>query len=393
MTRWAGVVVTVLAAGEFAPAADVELGGPRPVRGSVALAGGSYEVAVSFPPVRAFDPATNAEVNAELAQEAAVRVLAKHLSAAADVEFAAGGGTVVSSGPDGGTYRAVVRWPADRVRVVGAAGRPTAAPASARRVSPAALTGGFFTARRDYLDTLDGLRAAQAAAARAAGSAGPRGAAARAVADLEERGTGALDALARQVRADPRLLDTTERPEVLAAVGAARADLPRALRAALAAAPAEAPRFRDERIDPAYAPYLRAAPLVMELGGAAVADAGNGERVVLGVAKTVLGTGDAEDLVRAERVCLLKAKAAVVADREGTTVTYLKTVADKVVVVSDAAGERVASSSGRVTLTREQAAGVAKGLSVVGRWRSADGRAFYLAVGGRFDAAGRPVRE
>ena len=28
---------------------------------------------------------------------------------------------------------------------------------------------------------------------------------------------------------------------------------------------------------------------------------------------------------------------------------------------------------------------------VVGRWRSADGRVFYLALGGRFDAAGHPV--
>ena len=34
---------------------------------------------------------------------------------------------------------------------------------------------------------------------------------------------------------------------------------------------------------------------------------------------------------------------------------------------------------------------VAKGLAVVGRWRSADGRVFYLAVGGRFDAAGNPL--
>ena len=37
-------------------------------------------------------------------------------------------------------------------------------------------------------------------------------------------------------------------------------------------------------------------------------------------------------------------------------------------------------------------AGRTKGLAVVGRWRSADGRVFYLAVGGRFDKSGEPIR-
>lgn len=43
-------------------------------------------------------------------------------------------------------------------------------------------------------------------------------------------------------------------------------------------------------------------------------------------------------------------------------------------------------------LTREKVAGLAKGLPVVGRWRSADGKLFYLAVGGRFNARGEQIR-
>ena len=368
------------------PPGTITPGGPRQLEGSVAVDGTSYTATVTFDPVRAFDPATNEEVNRDLGREFALRVLARHLSAAAAVRFEAAGEEVREAAEAGRRYRVTVRWPKDGVRVLaGPAGRM----AGSRVVDPAAFTDRFFTARRDHLDTL----AAVAAAARAAGR-GAREQAAAAVHDdrrrtlalgvakAEERGLAAFDALAAVVRSDPNLLDLTERPEVLEAVAAARAAFEQDLRAA-PEEPPPPPAFRDVRIDRPFDAYLTASPLLMELGGAAVVDGGGGETLLVGVAMVILKDGAAADLLRAERVCMLKARAAAVGERDGARISYLKRVEDRVVVVTDVDGEKARSVSDRLTVTRETVGGVAKGLPVVGRWRSADGTVFYLAVGGR----------
>jgi hypothetical protein len=365
----------------------VDLGGPRQIRGSVAAVADSYTVTVTFRPVRVFDPATNEEVNRDLGREYALRVLAKHLSAADEVRFEQSREEVREAKADGERFRVTVRWPRNGVRVAaGAADRDS----KARAVSPAVFGGRFFTARQDHLDTLAAVSAGNTAAvnaARDAAAAAPeaerRRVLARGITKAEDRGVAAFDTLAAEVKKDANLLDLTERPELVAAIAAARARFEAELRAALEDPLPAKPSFRDVTIQAPFDRYLTANPLLMDLAGGILVEPGDGTFWLIGVAKTILTDGSPDDLLRAEKVCTLKARAAAIGERDGTRVSYLKRVEDRVIVVKDEAGEKATTVSTRLKVTREAVEGVAKNLPVVGRWRSMDGTIFYLAVGGK----------
>jgi len=154
------------------------------------------------------------------------------------------------------------------------------------------------------------------------------------------------------------------------------------------------------RLDPEFAPYLTADPLLMETEGAKIVklDAGL-ERMadepvrvlVLGVASSVLKDGSAADRRRAETVARNRAYAHIVAERTGVQVARSETVGKKVVVTIEEDGREESSSvSEYLETTRADLQGRTRAFPVVGRWTSPDGTLLYVAVGGMLEPTAVP---
>jgi hypothetical protein len=157
-----------------------------------------------------------------------------------------------------------------------------------------------------------------------------------------------------------------------------------------AGADGEAP-FRAVEIDPRFEGYLRANPLLMQVPGAKVIHLENGNQVVLAVASTVLKDDSADERLRAEKVCKIKALASVVAEKEGVQLAHVEQVREKTVVVMADGKEKAKSVTEVLQLTTAKVQGIAKEIPVLGRWRSADGKVFYLAIGAVCNKCGKPV--
>jgi hypothetical protein len=415
-----------------APPTAIELGGARKIRGEVTQTAEKYTVTVSFLPVRMFDASTNEEINRELGQEYAIRVLATHLAPdASELQFETAHDELVEAKLSGQRFTITVRWPKDKVRVLAASSdkklldmnnktveeksKPGAEKPRSRVVSTKAFTSKFFTAKQDHLDTIAAITATNSSTIKKAfeGIAEvPEGerrrALARRVAEVEERGITAFDALAKEVKDDPNLLDLTERPEVQEAVLAARTQLIKDLKAVLGDTdntpvafhvrtgfeyfsvniddpkPTDKLPFKEIKIEKPYDKFLTSNQLLMEVAGAILVDDGDGNLYLIGVGKTILKDGSADDLLRAEKVCKLKAHVAAIGERDGAQISFLKRVEDKIVIVKDSDGKEITTSvSERLKVTKEKIEGVTKGLAVIGRWRSEDGKAYYIAVGGK----------
>lgn len=149
--------------------------------------------------------------------------------------------------------------------------------------------------------------------------------------------------------------------------------------------------FRDVKIDKPYDTYLKARPLLMEVTGAKVIRLKNGNRVVLGVGSVVLADEKPRTRLDAEKVCRVKALARIVAEREGVQVAHEEKVDEKTVIVLENDKEKGKSVSEVLSLTKTKTQGIVKGMSVVGRWRSKDGKTLYLALGAICDGKGEPI--
>lgn len=147
-----------------------------------------------------------------------------------------------------------------------------------------------------------------------------------------------------------------------------------------AAAPLE-DKFSAIEIDEAFVPYLTANPLLMELSGATIIRLSKGRSVVISVASTAIKDGTAQDRLRAEKVCRVKALAGVVAEEQGIQVAHSETLNEKTVVVLDGEKETGTSVSELLQITKTKVEGIAKDMPVVGRWKSKDGQVFFLALG------------
>jgi hypothetical protein len=146
--------------------------------------------------------------------------------------------------------------------------------------------------------------------------------------------------------------------------------------------------FRDVRIERPFDAYLRARPLLMQVTGPRFIRLKGGRRAVLAVASAVPAGEGPGALMEAEKACRLRALAAIVAHRDGVRVTHLEKVEEKTVVMLENGKERATNSSQVLSVTRARAQGVVRGLRVVGRWRSSDGRVLYLALGAVLDEKG-----
>jgi hypothetical protein len=149
--------------------------------------------------------------------------------------------------------------------------------------------------------------------------------------------------------------------------------------------------FRDARIERPFDAYLRGRPLLMQATGASVIRLKGGRRAVLSVASAVPAGEGPGALLEAEKACRLRALAAVVAHRDGVRVTHLERMEEKTVLVLKNGKETARSASRALSLTTAKAEGVVRGLRVVGRWRSSDGRVLYPALGAVLDEKGEPL--
>jgi hypothetical protein len=111
-------------------------------------------------------------------------------------------------------------------------------------------------------------------------------------------------------------------------------------------------RFSDIEIQKPFDTYLRSNMLLMEVTGTKIIRLENGQQVVLAVASTPLKDKTAKDLLRAERVCRIKALASVVAEKQGVQVFHVETVEEKTVVVRDGEKEKAKSVSEALQVTR-----------------------------------------
>jgi hypothetical protein len=95
-----------------------------------------------------------------------------------------------------------------------------------------------------------------------------------------------------------------------------------ALLLALALSAAEAPPFRDVKLEKPFDVYLKAQPLLMDAAGAKIIRLKDGRRLVLAVGSTVLKNDRPKARLDAEKVCRVKALAAFVAEKQGVQLAH-----------------------------------------------------------------------
>lgn len=147
-------------------------------------------------------------------------------------------------------------------------------------------------------------------------------------------------------------------------------------------------KFKDIALDQAFAPYLRAHPLLMEVAGAKIIYLSDGKRVLLSVGSTVLQDQSAQDLLRAEKVCQVHALRHIVEQTQGIQVFSMTRLKEETRMERKAGKESEKGISELLQITKTRVQGVARGMSVVGRWKSADGQTYYLAMGTLCDKDG-----
>jgi hypothetical protein len=146
-----------------------------------------------------------------------------------------------------------------------------------------------------------------------------------------------------------------------------------------------AAEFSDVLIDDAFKGYLEAEPLLMEIPGAKIFVLPEGKCVMVSVASVPVVDGSPRERLRNELACKNKAMAYCIAERDGVTVTHVETSIDEDRIELRDETETVTSISRFLGITQSKVSGVLKGMRVVGRWKSADGSVFYLAMGAVVD--------
>jgi hypothetical protein len=152
--------------------------------------------------------------------------------------------------------------------------------------------------------------------------------------------------------------------------------------------------FADVLIEKPFDVFLSAHPLLMGDEGAKIVRRPDGTALVIGVASTPVRDGSARDRKRAETVCKNRALASIVSEDKGVVVAHVEKSQSSQTVVVDADGKKKTKSVKEyLETTSSHLDGVLPGFQVIGRWKSADGKLYYYAVGGILDAKGKLVRE
>ena len=115
--------------------------------------------------------------------------------------------------------------------------------------------------------------------------------------------------------------------------------------------------------------------------------------LIAALQSTVLKDKSAQDRLRAEKVCRIKALATVVAEKQGIQVAHVEQLKEQTVIVLEKGKETAKSVSELLQITKTKVEGITKDMPVVGQWKSMDGDVFYLAIGIMLDKAGEPIQD
>ena len=146
--------------------------------------------------------------------------------------------------------------------------------------------------------------------------------------------------------------------------------------------------FADIEMHPRFEKILTSNALLMEVAGAKVVRLPGNRTAVVGVASTEVKKGSSSDRLRAEKVCRIKALANVIGEKQGVQVLHIEELKDETRVILDDKGEKATSVSSLMRVTKTKIEGIAKDMPIVGRWSSASGEVFYLAIGVILDENG-----
>lgn len=150
--------------------------------------------------------------------------------------------------------------------------------------------------------------------------------------------------------------------------------------------------FSQVKIKQPFKKYLTGKPLLMETSGTTIIQLKNDRVMVFSVASKVLKNESAKERLMAERICQVKSFAYLVGEQRGVKVFHTETVNDKTVIVIENGKETAKSVSEYLEVTKLKIEGTAKGLPIVGTWRSKDNQIYYLAIGAILDKKGEPVK-
>ena len=379
----------------------VSLNGVRQVEVTIGGDRDAFEVAVRMKPVQCFDKATNERLNAQKARSYGLQGLLKHLSGGKEkVRATVSGVTVANARHDGDFYRLTLRVPRDGIEVVrnSETREPSRKASKPPHTEEVQLASALLTCFGDHAATIGQLVSGfddELESVRSKPLAGGNEFEV-AVAELEEHLTTHFDQLENEVRTD-KLLLAAERTKLTGEVVEVRKRSLQGLQSAVEQREQtrteknRAAQFRDVEIEPDFEKYLTSNPLLMEVAGAKVVRRKDGSIVVIAVGSTVLNDGSAKERLRAEKVCRVKALTSLVAEKQGVQIAHVEELKDETVVVLENGTEKATSVMVLLKVTKAKVEGITRDMPVIGRWRSAEGDTFYLAIGAVIDRSGKPV--
>jgi hypothetical protein len=151
-------------------------------------------------------------------------------------------------------------------------------------------------------------------------------------------------------------------------------------------------RFKDIEIEKPFDSYLLAHPLLMDVAGAKIVKLSGDKILVVGVAFTPIRDDSPTDRRRMNTVCKNRALANILGEKKNVLIAHVETVKEKNVVVIDKDGK---TNTQRVSdyfeMTQSKLEGVVRDFPIVGRWKSGDGKLYYLVIGAILNTKGERV--
>ena len=150
----------------------------------------------------------------------------------------------------------------------------------------------------------------------------------------------------------------------------------------LMVAQSETNRFSQVRIEAPFDQYLESNPFLMEYAGAKIIKLGDGQKMIISVASTMVKDDSTQDRLRQQKVCKVKALANILSETKSIQVSTSAKVNDRTVVTVVNGNESGKSIEELLDVSESKVSGVVKSLPIVGTWYSRSGDMFYLAIGG-----------
>lgn len=150
-------------------------------------------------------------------------------------------------------------------------------------------------------------------------------------------------------------------------------------------------KVADFQAEPQFEKYFKANPLILEISGVKVIRLKDGCSVVISVASTELVDTSPSERLRAEKVCRIKCDIAVLKEKQGVYIAHSESLTSVATPVSTQSGASQRSLAEVLEVTTAKVEGLVKSMPPVGRWKSGDGKVFFLATGAILNKNGEPL--